>query len=84
MTNLQLRKKVTHFLEEKADDTLLKMIYAMMQAYEQEKEQEFHLSPKQWNEIERRSKEIKSGKAKTISHVELMHSLKTKLRAGKK
>jgi putative addiction module component (TIGR02574 family) len=60
------------------------MIYAMMQAYEQEKEQEIHLSPKQWNEIERRSKEMKSGKAKTISHEELMRNVKAKLRAAKK
>ncbi|CAN5818358.1 hypothetical protein BH11BAC7_BH11BAC7_02680 [soil metagenome] len=84
MTSIQLRKKVTHFLEEKADDTLLKMIYAMMQAYEQEKEHEFHLSPKQWSEIERRSKELKTGKAKTISHPELMRNMKARLKAAKK
>ncbi|MDQ3111211.1 MAG: hypothetical protein M3R17_15075 [Bacteroidota bacterium] len=38
-----------------------------------------YLSEEQWAEVDRRSAEIKSGKAKMISHLELMKKLKAKL-----
>jgi hypothetical protein len=84
MTSIQLRKKVTSFIEEKADDTLLKMIYALMQTYNQEKENDFDLSAEQWKEIDRRREEMRSGKVKGISHPELMKRLSAKLRHNKK
>ncbi|MCX6311165.1 MAG: addiction module protein [Bacteroidetes bacterium] len=84
MTSIQLRKKVTHFIEEKADDTLLKMIYALMKTYSEEKQNDLELSPEQWAEVDRRRNEMRSGKAKTITHPELMKSLKAKLNRIKK
>jgi len=84
MTSIQLRKKVAHLIEEEADDTLLKMIYALVKTYSEEKQNDFDLSPKQWAEVDRRRDEIRSGKVKTIQHAELMTRLKAKLRSNKK
>ncbi len=84
MTSVQLRKKVAHLIEEKADDTLLKMIYALVKTYSEEKESDFDLSSKQWAEVDRRREEMRSGKTKTIQHAELMTKLKAKLSRLKK
>jgi hypothetical protein len=84
MTSIQLRKKVAHLIEEKADDTLLKMIYALVKTYSEEKQNDWEISPRQWAEVDKRRNEMRSGKAKTISHPELMSKLKAKLNRVKK
>jgi hypothetical protein len=84
MTSIQLRKKVAHFIAEKADETLVKMIYALVKTYSEEKQHDLDLSPQQWAEVDRRRNELRSGKVKPLQHAELMSKLKTKLSRNKR
>ncbi len=76
MTTLQIKKKV-HDLVENADDRLLKMVYALMTEYESSV---YEFSAEEIKETYRRSKELKSGKVKGLSHDEVIKRAKAVLK----
>ena len=76
MTSLQLRKKV-HAIVEHADDRLLKMVYALMTEYESSV---YEFSAEEMKETYHRSKELKSGKVKGLSHDEVIKRAKAALK----
>lgn len=76
MTSVQLRKKV-HAIVDHADERLLKMVYAMMTEYESSV---YEFSAEDIKETYRRSKELKSGKVKGLSHDEVIKRAKAVLK----
>ena len=71
MTTLQKRKQVSDFLNKKADDRFINMVYAMMQEYSHRlvpmSEEEFYERNK------KSQKDIKAGR--TVNHSEVKRRL---------
>jgi len=74
MTTIKIREKVFEYINH-ADDRILKAIYAMLKEYEDTPAEKSVLSDKQYEEIERRWKNHKSGKSKSYSLEEVKKRL---------
>jgi hypothetical protein len=74
MTTLKIRQKVFDYINN-ADERILKAVYAMLKEYEDTPGGKSALSEKQYEIIEKRWKNHKSGKSKSYTIEEVKHRL---------
>src|SRR5580698_9872577 len=78
MTTVKIHEKVYEYINQ-ADDRIPKAVYAMLKEYENTTTQKSLLSDEQYNEMEKRLKNYKSGKGKGYTMEQVRQHVKKQL-----